>query len=174
MSHDYNFPALNDLAAMINHWAQGMGWHEPGKVREFDGMLANVHGEVSEALEEWRAGREMTETYWKIGPITPEDNLPDIQVKDGKFWVLDYELEAEQSQRGHDDLVWRELTPERLRSMPNLYGKIKPEGIPTELADIIIRTVHIAAYFGIDLAGALADKMVYNEQRAYRHGGKRS
>lgn len=49
----------------------------------------------------------------------------------------------------------------------------KPEGIPIELADILIRVLHTAAAHGIDIEAALKLKMAYNETRAYRHGGKR-
>ena len=48
----------------------------------------------------------------------------------------------------------------------------KPEGVPSELADIIIRTLDMAQIYGIDLAAALQEKMAYNESREYRHGGK--
>lgn len=53
-------------------------------------------------------------------------------------------------------------------------GSDKPEGIPTELADIIIRVLDICAYHGIDIEKALDTKIDYNRTRAYRNGGKRS
>jgi len=49
----------------------------------------------------------------------------------------------------------------------------KPEGIPTELADIIIRVLDTCAYYGIDIDSFMALKLKYNEGRSYRHGGKR-
>jgi len=48
----------------------------------------------------------------------------------------------------------------------------KPEGIPSEFADVIIRIFHRAGEEGIDIAEALLQKMMYNETRPYRHGGK--
>lgn len=48
----------------------------------------------------------------------------------------------------------------------------KPEGIPYELADVIIRILDMAGYYGIDLEGAIAEKLAYNLTRGYRHGGK--
>lgn len=52
------------------------------------------------------------------------------------------------------------------------YNGAKPEGIPTELADVIIRIMDYCGHEGIDLEEAIADKMVYNETRPYKHGGK--
>ena len=109
---------INELAEEIHSWAVGNGFFEPDKVRDFDGMLANVHGEVSEALEEWRDGRGFTETYYSDGG--------------------------------------------------------KPEGIPSELADIVIRVLDMCAYYGIDLEEIIRIKFEYNRTRAYRNGGKRS
>jgi NTP pyrophosphatase (non-canonical NTP hydrolase) len=48
----------------------------------------------------------------------------------------------------------------------------KPEGFPVELADLIIRVLHICAVYKIDIDKVLAEKMAYNETRSYRHGGK--
>ena len=48
----------------------------------------------------------------------------------------------------------------------------KPEGIPIELADIIIRILDFAEQHHIDIEAAITDKMQYNTTRNYRHGGK--
>lgn len=41
-----------------------------------------------------------------------------------------------------------------------------------ELADIIIRVLDMAAYYGMDIGGAVMAKVHYNESRPQRHGGK--
>ena len=51
-------------------------------------------------------------------------------------------------------------------------GNHKPEGIPMELADTVIRIAAFCGTNGIDLAAAIADKMAYNRTRGIRHGGK--
>lgn len=51
-------------------------------------------------------------------------------------------------------------------------GSAKPEGMPVELADVLIRIADMCGALGIDLEAAVAEKMAYNATRAYRHGGK--
>lgn len=49
----------------------------------------------------------------------------------------------------------------------------KPEGMPSELADIVLRTADLAGALGIDLASAIEAKMAFNSTRKHRHGGRR-
>lgn len=51
---------------------------------------------------------------------------------------------------------------------------IKPEGFPTELADIVIRVMDLAQGMDIDLHREIELKHAYNTTRAHRHGGKRA
>lgn len=48
----------------------------------------------------------------------------------------------------------------------------KPCGIPSELADVVIRVMDICGHYGIDLERAVQEKMAYNATRPERHGGK--
>lgn len=48
----------------------------------------------------------------------------------------------------------------------------KPEGLPAELADVVIRCFDLAEGLGIDLTGAIERKHAYNASRPARHGGK--
>lgn len=48
----------------------------------------------------------------------------------------------------------------------------KPLGIPTEMADTIIRILHFCGRHGIDIDKAVEEKLQYNDTRGYRHGGK--
>lgn len=48
----------------------------------------------------------------------------------------------------------------------------KPEGVPSELADVIIRVCHFARKHNVDLAEAVVQKLMYNESRPFKHGGK--
>ncbi len=50
------------------------------------------------------------------------------------------------------------------------YVDDKPCGIPSELADTVIRIFDICGYYGIDLENILMDKIAYNSTRDFKHG----
>lgn len=52
-------------------------------------------------------------------------------------------------------------------------GSKKPEGMPIELADTVIRIAQFCGQYGIDLESAITRKMVFNELRGHRWEGKR-
>jgi NTP pyrophosphatase (non-canonical NTP hydrolase) len=45
-----------------------------------------------------------------------------------------------------------------------------PQGIPIELADVIIRTADLAQTLGVDLGPAIESKMAFNDTRELLHG----
>lgn len=46
----------------------------------------------------------------------------------------------------------------------------KPEGVPVELADTVIRIFDLCGYYGIDLEAAILEKMRFNWVRPRKHG----
>jgi NTP pyrophosphatase (non-canonical NTP hydrolase) len=120
---------LNELAKDIHQNAVNHGWWE--KEREFGSLIALMHSELSEALEEHRNGRDFT-------------------------W---YNCEHCNSK-------------EHCEKPPKRCTKAKPEGIPIELADCIIRILVYCGKEGIDIEKAIRIKHEYNKTRSYRHGGK--
>lgn len=106
---------INEFAQEVHENAIAHGWWD--EKRSFPEVIALVHSELSEALEEYRMG---------FGP----------------------------------DLIY-----------PGKDGK--PEGLPIELADAILRILDYCACAGIDIEEALKLKHAYNKGRPYRHGGKK-
>lgn len=55
-----------------------------------------------------------------------------------------------------------------------VYGSYlpKPEGVGSELADVMIRLIDMADVFGIDLAREVNRKIAYNRTRTFQHGGR--
>lgn len=108
---------------------------------DFGTAIALIHSELSEALEEVRAGRPNIWFHCQEGdpalPCDPADATDCFQF-------------------GHEDQC-----PHR--------GK-KPEGAAVELADAVIRIADLCGHMGIDLEAAIALKMEYNETRPYKHG----
>jgi len=46
----------------------------------------------------------------------------------------------------------------------------KPEGVPSELADVVIRCFDMADFYGINLEAAILEKHEFNKTRPYKHG----
>lgn len=122
---------LNDLCKSIHNDQVARGWYNDNH-RTFGDMIALFHSEISEALEEFRAGRSPTKIYYS----------------------------------GKTDEGYPQTS-----STPSKFCK-KPEGIPIELADLLIRVFDSCAYYGIDIEAALLEKNAYNKTRPVRHGGK--
>ena len=48
------------------------------------------------------------------------------------------------------------------------------KGVEEEFADVIIRILDYAEAFGLDIPEAVLAKIKFNENRRYRHGGKKA
>lgn len=74
----------------------------------------------------------------------------------------------------HDELrsgrkVTETYYPER-GDVASLGRIMKPEGVPSELADTVIRILDFCGAEGIDLASIIEIKLGYNATRGYKHG----
>lgn len=170
-----DFQDLNALAREVHETAVARGWwseygagaphadHDP----TFGETLMLVVTEVAEAMEAFREGgnpAELSYTYeFDNGPTGYKFRKCDHP---GKGHGLEY------CPDGWEEApeAWKPLTPDVVRSMG---GNIKPTGVPSELADIIIRVLDISGAWGVDIAEALRVKMEFNKTRKRKHGGKR-
>jgi NTP pyrophosphatase (non-canonical NTP hydrolase) len=60
--------------------------------------------------------------------------------------------------------------PTALVSSVTIRQDGKPEGFPTELADIVIRVADLCGQLNIDLDEVIRMKMTYNATRPHKHG----
>lgn len=51
-------------------------------------------------------------------------------------------------------------------------GPFKPEGFPSEIADVVIRCFDLASEAEFDLGAIILEKMAYNATRPFKHGKK--
>lgn len=154
---------LNVLAVEIHQDNIRKGfWKSPGVDGYLEAVdrnplevLALIHSEVSEVVEEVRKGNPLAQNVdsWEAmpgarGDFTLEtfDGKPMIRLNAGGF------MHATQE-------TWEDLGYRR-----------KPEGVPSEMADIIIRVLDACAAWGINIEEALGEKLEYNRTRSYKHG----
>lgn len=140
---------IRELQALAYKQSADKGFHdnEPTEGRALLSLnaerIALIHSEASEALEELRSGREANETYYHS-------------------WKLPYSLVAEVGASKAQQLIDADNE-----------GKLKkPEGVPSEMADIVIRVLDFCASNDIDLESMITEKLAYNASRGHKHGGK--
>jgi len=121
--------SINELVQEAHENAISKGWWEED--RSFGELIALIHSELSEALEDYRRGKH-TDEVWYEGNHEGEK-------------------------------VWSYIKDDKCQ---------KPCGIPSELADVVIRIFDTCGRYGIDLEKAIAEKMAYNATRSHKHGGK--
>lgn len=52
-------------------------------------------------------------------------------------------------------------------------GHYKPEGVPSEMADVVIRVLDFCGANNINLEAIILEKLSYNASRGRMHGGKK-
>lgn len=136
--------SLNELAGEIHENAINHGWWD--EERGLPEIIALCHSELSEALEEYRAGRPMIYFPCNAGGVCCEE---DKSASCGS----------------------RPYNPDDPEARCSVQSK-KPEGIAVEMVDCAIRILDYLAHEGLNIDDIMARKMAYNKTRPYRHGGK--
>lgn len=169
---------IRDLQADIGRWAEEKGWGDPTALQPFDPSKVSK-AELGLALIAWEMRRwsGMAEEIRLTGEIPAE-----------MFGQLNFDVSAFISDfLGHKHnivltlsklaLVVTEVTEavdaaweDDLKLRFDVDGK--PEGVASELADIVIRVINLAHLLGIDMRSAIVQKMAYNWRRSRKHGGK--
>jgi NTP pyrophosphatase (non-canonical NTP hydrolase) len=83
--------------------------------------------------------------------------------------VRDDHLQTYWVRKSMEDRIFSE-TAEKAEAIAAGY---KPEGLPIELADVIIRVLDLCGALEIDIEQAIEDKVAYNTTRTHRHGGRK-
>lgn len=77
--------------------------------------------------------------------------------------------------RAADETYYPEVGVQKARELiaHDRRGKLpKPEGVPSEIADVVIRCFDFAATEGFNLGQIIAEKLAYNNTRPFMHGKK--
>lgn len=134
---------ITELVHAAHNNAVSKGWWE--EERSFAELIALMHSELSEALEDIRNGKKPDEVWYEY------------KNWDGR--TLKSDLAQTHLYNPHTDISTKEIG--------------KPCGVPSELADVVIRVFDACGRYGIDLETAITEKMAYNATRPQRHGGKK-
>jgi NTP pyrophosphatase (non-canonical NTP hydrolase) len=178
---------IKEMQEEAGRHAKSKGFHDvETNVGE---LLMLVVTEAAEAMEDYRdskkpdgmasLGFELKDlAFWDDdggGPYTQQRSPGDIAEELAEFevdWAKGLQKPHEEGDgglKGLDEARLAEIKTDQIAHIKRLY---KPCGLPSELADVIIRCGDLACRLGIDLETAILEKQKYNRTRAFMHGGK--
>ena len=96
-----------------------------------------------------------------------EDSGEPIDPQDRRVLAEKFELMHEEISEAWGE-VRNGVPPTKIYDNPD--GSGKPEGVPIELADAVIRIMDLCQALGVDLESAIAAKYEYNRKRPFKHG----
>lgn len=190
---------MNNLIKDIHENAVAHGWWE--EERPFYELIALVHSELSEALEEYRngkgineiyrkckhCGREQVAEYTKCHSCDSEDvmKLEGVPIELADVIIRIFDIMGERGYKYDEiltgdpiyyasDFELAELLTECHKSLSSVYVW---EGADEEettrwLLDVVGMIEGFSVKNGIDICEAVKIKHEYNKTRPYKHGGK--
>jgi hypothetical protein len=153
--HTEDFRKLNTLRDLAGQNADQHGFWDRGRRVAQDILDGRVDAETAEM--EYLGNRLML--------IVGETSEAHEQIRKGLASTHEYV--------SYPESLVAELGPEGAAEHFATRGLLpKPEGVPSEIADIIIRCLDFCAEQKIDIASVLQHKMQYNATRPALHGKK--
>jgi hypothetical protein len=110
--------------------------------------------------------------FWDDEPARGSSDLQHYQGNKLMLIVTEVTEAHEQLRNGHHvaNTYYPTAPPTTDLLQQDRVGIHKPEGVPSELADTIIRAFDFAGKYNIDLAGMIFEKLAYNATRPFKHG----
>lgn len=138
-----------DIQFAAGNAALASGWHEDRPVEPVDPSEQEAH---EAALRNWQGMKMMlmvSELAEAVEEIRTGHEADEHYYSGVSLGV------------GASTQLWEDGVPMR-----------KPEGVPSELADTVIRIMDFCFTEGIDLQEVILEKLAYNATRGRRHGNK--
>lgn len=175
-----NVKDFQSLVPVAHEMAVAKGWWQDGiDKRSIDEIVANYHAEVSEAWEEYRAGRMAT--WYAAGSAKPEGFW--IEIADLLIRIADAEgscSDMSNGDRPHQLRLEHSPRSERVHYINGRKSKFAAficelnvevcaecvEHSPVTLCEEFAKSNNVNLY------AAVREKLRYNATRPYRHGGK--
>lgn len=181
---DMTVTSLSTLQAVCWQNSEDKGFHDseptdPAGLAIYNGnRLMLIVSEAAEALEEIRKGIPAGETYYptRIGTDGWHKGQQMVAWCETCRWGLSINQVGPSIRSGartpkqmaedHQETLGREVHDVRWAELH------KPEGVPSELADIVIRCFDFAGSNGFNLGQIIQEKLTYNSSREHMHGKK--
>lgn len=145
--------SIGDLQKLCGENAKKSGWHaDRPKPSDFPGFTAGDSSAFDKALRNWQGMKIM------------------LMVSELAEGVEELRAGRAANETYYTDSNGLEYTNQLCT--PAGVPTLKPEGLPSELADTVIRVLDYCYTEKIDLQGMIQEKLDFNQTRGIKHGGK--